>query len=406
MGDEKDAKRGGTSKTPLSPTPLKVEITDAKGKDKKKYAIARMPPPREDPEPWSAKVNSKDEIPATIKFNRDGKEADVAWAGGAAPKIVFKGGVLNVKIHLVDGPDADPVASERTGVVTIASIQQGDAVIVQENRSKGRDQVAVVKNFTWNDLTRRKTKLTVAADFSTLPDKLKNNVIETIKFVLNPGATSEQAKQREALKKAFEKSHPSDKLATLAIPSALGVGVYPDDSSHFHFAVAARSSALSAEVEAFDKKEESAKTKFKIDDAKGVEDPADRKKFLDHYKAMLKTLVAMLTKAAAGTGPFTIYHTYEFVNVPYVDPAGVSRLKFGDPIRNIKTPLDTNKPQLFAPPDIGNASSWMSMPDTANVAQIGFFVNKKGEIVLYSSVGLISGTSGESLPVSDALGET
>ena len=390
------------------PYSLKLEIVDVKGKKPKKFIIATLPPPRETPNVWSAKINKPDEIPAKIKYIRRGStEADIPWKGGKAEKIYFKGGKLNFNIQLVDGAHNTPKASVKGGILTISAVQQGDTIVVEEQKCNSRDQLSVVKNFTWNDLERQGKKLTFASHFAKLPHKLRTNIINTILFIIDPRLTSEQAKQREAMEKAMVKIYPGKGLATLNIPSAMGVGIFPDDASHFHFALSApKPKEIDKIVKALEKKVESEKSRLGLDsDNQDYEKPEDRKKFVDHYKSVLSNLVEVLTKTCSGSVPFTIYHTYEIVGWSYVDPAGKKGLIVGDPIRNIKTSFVDNKPKLFDPPDIENASSWFEMPNTYNVRQLGFYINKYGSIVIYEDFGLLTSAS-EVLQVADALGET
>jgi hypothetical protein len=69
-------------------------------------------------------------------------------------------------------------------------------------------------------------------------------------------------------------------------------------------------------------------------------------------------------------GAGVIYHTFETNR-----PAG---MKAGDPQRNWKTPLSSQTPEPFSPPDPDNASSYMDVYD--HVIQFSFLIDGAGVI--------------------------
>ena len=111
--------------------------------------------------------------------------------------LYFENGELNVDIVLLDGSNVTPKMSIKTGIVEINSIQQGDRIVVEEMLSGTRDEVAVVKNFTWNDLQRLgPTNLTFAPEYMSLNVNLRDAVTETIIFSLSQQVPRDQRTQR------------------------------------------------------------------------------------------------------------------------------------------------------------------------------------------------------------------
>jgi hypothetical protein len=379
-------------------TVINVDITDAEGSGAAKYEIATLPD-RQYINKWSAKIEGIDDAGAVIKYERAGTEAVVAWAGTHGD-VNFTDGDLNVEIALLDGSGATPVMTLDGNLLKISAIQQGDKIIVEEPSSGCRDQLAVVKNFSWNDLQRLgPANLAMSDDFAGIPAQLKANILDAIKFCLDPQDTSAQATQREALETALAGTG----LCTLNVPSARGVGPFPDDMGHFHLAAsAAVPGGVTTAVNDLETESDTQTTTLGIDFATSYQDKADRTKFAGHDTAVLNKLKDALTQGSGTTDPFLIYHTYEIVNHdPYIDVGAL--MKPGDPIRNIKTAFGADA-QLFAPPDPNNASSWLTMPNTFNIVPVNFVVNKNGKVVVLYSAGFF-GAHDKSLLIRDALNE-
>jgi len=83
----------------------------------------------------------------------------------------------------------------------------------------------------------------------------------------------------------------------------------------------------------------------------------------------------LLTEAVKQKDAAVLYHTFEFVSPS--DVKGGS-FKPGDPRRNYLTPLDTNKPAPYSPPDPEDASSYSK--DYSQIFQFAFLIDNKGEI--------------------------
>jgi len=413
---------------PITGTPhsvLKVILTDTYGKveEDKKFVEAQLPREKAEPKKslFSAILKGTDkekiDVPAKIIYKRNGAEAEVIWSG-PKPEIIFnKAGILNHKIRLVDGPEALPTAIAGSidiqPAIIISGVQQGDTIIIEEQSEHRRDKAAIVKNFTWNDLQRLQAEgksLTFAPEFNLLSPTLKTNIINTILFSLDTALPNQQLNNQSWQREVWEQNLTGTGLATLNIPSAMGVGIFPDDMSHGHLAL---SSEVPDEIKNAVKELSNLKgtkaQELKIDALIKVpyDSPNYRDKYQKLYEALTNALKQMLTVYCGGDKPFVVYHTYELPfygvkdedNAKYIDPEGKRILKPGDPIRNIKTGFAATQPQLFVPPKINDASSWEQMPNTKYVTGISFFVNKEKQIIILPSyIGLV-----ESLQVIDAL---
>jgi hypothetical protein len=382
----------------ISPSVCRVVISGAEGVGAAKYDVATLRD-REETNRWTAVVEGIDDAGVIIKYERAGSESAVPWEGTSGD-VRFTNGVLNVDVALHDGTNTVPMMTLDGTLLRISGVQQGDRIIVEEPVSSCRDILAVVKNFSWNDLQRLgPANLTFSAAFADMSAPLRSNVLESIRFCLDTRDTSEQAAQREALE--TELADPT--LCTLDIASAHGVGPFPDDMRHFHLASSATvSGAVISAVSALDAASDADKAALGITSETRHENEEDRAKFAAHDEAVRNDLTNALAQGCGAIGPFVVYHTYEWVNHdPYI--ATGASMRFGDPIRNIKTTFG-GSPALFAPPDPDNASSWFSMTNTFNIIEVSFVVNQYGQVIIYKDVG--SGMEhGKSLLISDALGE-
>ncbi len=378
---------------------IKVEITGAQGYAAKKYQIATLPN-REGTNEWSAMIKGIGGADAIIKYERAGTESTAAWAE-TPENVYFSGGDLNFQIALFDGPSSSPEMTVKDNLLMITGVQQGDKIIVEEVLSGCKDQIAVVKNFSWNDLQRiGHANLNFSSDFVDLPAELRDNVINTILFCLDPRDTSDQEIQRAALE--IEMSGTG--LCSLNVPSARGVGFFPYDMGHLHLAASVViPDNVTTAVDDLDVESDAQRDRLGIGSTTYEYDEENRAKFAAHDAAVLDLLKTALTQGSATTDPFVVYHTYEGVNHdPYIEEGAF--MLYGDPIRNIKTAYGAT-PQLFAPPESDDAGSWVTMPNTYEIIQVEFVVNKSGDIVFFRNAGPFWSEHGRSLLISDALEE-
>jgi hypothetical protein len=226
-----------------------VEITAVFGEGERKWVVAGFPPPRDMVVNWSAKLVGAKESAAAMKYQRGtGGLTEVPWKKSTVTrKIKFANSILDCQIQAVDGASKHPeMELNKDGVLIISGVQQGDKIFVEATAFKKMDRVAIVKNFTWNDLERLGGKISMHPDFDGLPAALKDDILDTIKFVLDPKKDSSQEKQRKKLAADLLKPYedgtltikkPDPAPASQDIPSALGVGQFPQDFDHGHFAI-------------------------------------------------------------------------------------------------------------------------------------------------------------------------
>ncbi len=202
-------------------------------------------------------------------------------------------------------------------------------------------------NFTPSDfakLVEAKKKLKMASDSTWVAQKLQDNIIATLNHLLDPNLT----------------------------PSAT-TGVSVEDLYHGHLALP-KSATFAPALREAKKEFEAEEEKVEKDVLGGTTLDVPAAKVPAYTKAMkerlLPKLAVVFNEAAKVTGAVVIYHTFE-----HNMPAG---MKVGDPRRNWKTPLDTNVPEPYSPPDINNASSWMR--EFSNVIQFSFLVDREGGI--------------------------
>ncbi|MBY0522742.1 MAG: hypothetical protein K2R98_05065 [Gemmataceae bacterium] len=394
----------------------RVELTGTKGEGAKKWIIATIPPPRQEPNKWSAKLIGAQESGAKILYKR-GKADAAPVPGDGAKDIVFTKGKLSHDIQLLDGKEKVPTLTVAKGIATISGVQQGDSILIEAGKA-GRDVVAVVKNFTWNDLQRAGGKITVHPDYQELPQPLRDNILETIKFALNLDENSAQSKQRQVFEKELAKKFPDAKLATLKIPSALGIGPLPWDYNHGHVASVALPPDWAKQTDVLARFSKMKQDEFGIatdlldKNQTGYLDAKDRIKYAKLHKALKSSYNAHLINAARTEAPLVVHHTLEFFDYGF-------KLLPGEPIRNIRTDF-SRPPQLFLPPDITDASSWKKAIGQ-ELTEVAFDVDKNGRVFLYpGSFQTLAGRTifsetfvgepltpalGASLQVNDALGD-
>lgn len=94
--------------------------------------------------------------------------------------------------------------------------------------------------------------------------------------------------------------------------------------------------------------------------------------FTEAVKRTSKTATDLLNEALKEKGLAIVYHTFEEAKHRPSD------IKSGDPRRNYVTPLDTNKPQSFSPPDPDRASSYSKQ--YVHVFEFGFLIDRNGAV--------------------------
>jgi len=398
-----------------------VKITDMPGssdktiggEDDKKWTFAKLPPPYVDPFKWSAE-SSETNAAAEIRYKRgSGAEADVGW-DGAPTEIKFGddkilcynvGGEWKKGVILVDGDAAAPKMKVVDGLLQIHSVMQGDIIFVVDTTTDCRDRVHVVKDFSLNDMNRRGPQnLALHGDFAALPANLKSAIVNTIKFCLEDGEGTDQEAERLRNKELYEDHDPP--LCVLDIPSARGVGVVsvlpsifsvaPEDMAHLHMASSAAlpasiTNARTALANAIQAQKES----LGIDVFTGYEKASDREKYRKCNEAVMAEFHTLITNATNdATNPFHVYHTYELCFGKYYRGQEGDTMSNHDPLRNIRTAVGGNTTLFYFD------GSWIDMPDTFNIQESGFFVDRNGKVRLvpFASIPTMA------LMIEDALG--
>jgi hypothetical protein len=204
-------------------------------------------------------------------------------------------------------------------------------------------------DFTWADLGRLKGKLVIASDSSWVPAIIGNNIMSTIKYVLNP------------------------RNARGGLPLSKGINI--QDLYHGHIAI-----PISQKIpEDLRTKRKNFLDKYNAELEKafpnliGSDNPsasqrqairqADANTLVD-FKALLALIVETFPKASI------IYHTYENVR-----PAGLAD---DDPRRHIQMPFSGTTPSTGA-----YFSTYATRGgDNSDVLSIFFLVSPKGEVFL------------------------
>ncbi|HEU4511087.1 MAG TPA: DUF4157 domain-containing protein [Pyrinomonadaceae bacterium] len=94
--------------------------------------------------------------------------------------------------------------------------------------------------------------------------------------------------------------------------------------------------------------------------------------FTQAVKRTSATATDLLNEALKEKGVAIVYHTFE------ERKHRPSDIKSGDPRRNYVTPLDTNKPESFSPPNPDSANSYSKQ--YAHVFEFGFLIDRNGEV--------------------------
>jgi len=338
-----------------------------------------------------------------IKYQRGASaEADIGWVGPTGA-LLFADGWLNASIRLNDGSNAIPQMSLSSNILTISSVQQGDRIIIEHPETGCRDEIAVVKNFSWNDLQRLGVgNLEMHPDFAALTNVVGNAIIDSIIFCLDPRDSREQKTQftNDCFHDAglsysnycgFHTTYPN--LLQLDIPSARSIGLYPDDYEHWH---------MGLEVDALPPDIYTLKTNLS-------EVGMLSESYYELQSNAVPMLVDLLNRTVEHTNiSFMLSHTYESGEgafAVYVDPAGSDTLDSRDPVRSIRCDLNgSSSPQLvFGGATVYDTYPWLHQSDSApqEVWQVSFFVDKNGKVVLVGRESTLSAVNGM---ISDATG--
>ena len=379
----------------LAATGVVVEFGGTYGEGRKKFIVASFPPPRETLKTFTATIQGIALGAASLRYKRGEKEAEVAWSGGEA-EITFVNGTLNCDIQAVDGPEKDAPTKkleQRQGakpLLTVSGVQQGDVLILEQPNSRQRDRVAVVKNFTWNDLGRMGIKrdkdfgkLQFAPPFDGLDVNFKVNIQSTIVYCLNQNEGRKQQKDRQT----YMLDHPEHaELAGYDIPSARGVGFFPEDMFHFHDMIGVGDD-LKRRIDTFRAKVPGV-TQFDYASS------GRRKAVIDAVKPLTTEFVEIMKEIAKQpkkTADVLKYHTYEsadlckdpnYLGVKLQGDQEFPGLNEDDPIRNIRTDflptsgdkIPPNTPRLEGPPENEQCPYHL---------QPIFIINREGKIEIF-----------------------
>jgi hypothetical protein len=201
----------------------------------------------------------------------------------------------------------------------------------------------VEANFTWADLGRLGGKLVIAPDSSWVPSIIVNNLIATIKYVLNP------QNDREGIPLCNGVNFQDLFHGHIAIPISQKI---PEDLKNKRKDFQAK----------YDPALEKAFPGLLLSDAKpsAAERQAIRQvdaRTLEDFKSLIALSVKTFPKASI------IYHTYE-----YVKPPGMTD---DDPRRHIQMPFSGTTPTI---------GIYITGGDYSEVIEITFLVSPKGEV--------------------------
>ena len=197
----------------------------------------------------------------------------------------------------------------------------------------------------YDALKKKKKDLRFGADSAWVPQKLKDNILATLKFVLTATRPARTA----------------------------GISVLDFYHGHLTVPIKAVTTNLDKSISKFNAASEKLEQK-----GKGGGDVTTKNlgKFSKAMKAIEKLATPLVNEALKIKGATVIYHTYEY-NTP-------SGMKAGDSTRNIKTDID-GSPAGYSPPDMDNASSYAD--DFRDVLQFAFLVDENG--VIHVTVGTV-----------------
>lgn len=235
------------------------------------------------------------------------------------------------------------VVQQRHGLAPAGAIQ----------RDEKKPAAAEDWDFTPTDyaaLKKAGKDLTIAADSSWMPKKLQENLLKTLAYVLDP--------RRK--------------------PSATE-GVNVKDFYHGHVVIPKDPGISAAAMEK--RSEFEARMEKETTKALGGEFKPVTEKNIGAYTKAIETSLPLfgtaLEEGIKAKGAAVIYHTFEFKSPSDLVAKG-KRIEAGDPRRNYKTPLDTNAPAPYTPPDRTNASSYAR--DYYSYLQFAFLIDNTGAV--------------------------
>lgn len=285
-------------------------------------------------------------------------------------------------------------------VVTPIAQRCDSGVMIQRQKEKGREKDKKKAEEDWNftpadyaALIKKKGKLKIAEDSSWFPKELQVNLLNTLNALLDP---SRKPSATEGVNvKDFFHGHVGVTIAGVTSASNITKSLTPLDLMRLGIEKGETGlpEGIRKKRKAFRDKaaEVSAKVSVETKDKVTEKNLIDRNKDQDKVLTLAKELLSETLKSK---GVVAIYHTFE-TNDPS-DLAGKPKVKtaagryrslwMGDPRRNYITPLDTNKPGQYFPPEEDNASSWRegggrhTHGDFYSVMQFNFLVDNKGEV--------------------------
>lgn len=395
------------------------------------YVIARLPDHQslETIEPVLRGAPSSGQL--LLRLRRWGQEHDVL-GGVDAPHLSLSDGRLAFPLAFIDGPGEVPTLELQvvhaggsapdddifgdtgsTEVLFCRGVQHGDAFLLTDGVTGVSAEVAIVKNFSRNDMERLHSTghaLELAPPVGPL-SVLGSQLTDTIEFLLADGPGTAQDRQRLAVQGAAPQSTDVVRAdpASLDIPSARGVGLLPDDVSHVHFG--APDGAIAADVAEF---------VASHDQAIGAEvegvtvptrspahaDVAFRQAVEATQQAVAGELAQVFARIADVPDVTTLWHSYEAgaaKSPRYLSLGNTLQLWSGDPIRNIRS-VQGGEPELLAVRDPSEAWGLDDLQCQALI-DVDLFVDRRARVVLYRSPsGVLERRSyGEALQVADAL---
>jgi hypothetical protein len=71
-------------------------------------------------------------------YRRHNEERELCWRD-VCPELYFgSGGWLEPELYVVDGPESEPTANREGSRIRISGVQQGDAIIAEEQSTPGK----------------------------------------------------------------------------------------------------------------------------------------------------------------------------------------------------------------------------------------------------------------------------
>ena len=395
------------------------------GEAGQRYAIARLPSPTEAVSPFTAAVVNPGAAASALSLScrRWGSDAELTGAG----PLTLEDGQFALPIELVDGPQDWPVLSVETGllaseingttdVLRISGIQHGDVIVLTDGATSASEQIAVVKNFSLNDLNRLRAHgydVSIAPSFGDLGG-LAATIADAVEFLLADGPDTEQDRQRTSLIGTTREpippsSEPKAAPATLDVPSARGIGTFPDDTSQLHVCLPQVHPAdpdLTARVATLTAGADSTVDAIAVPELRPYHaDPGFRDAIVAYASGIESDLAQIMTDVGAVTGSATVWNTYAAGAAarPLYQLAGSAESLWpGDPVRNVGAVRDATCVLVLVEPV--DRSGGIEELDLRQVITTNLFVNRQAQAEFYVPAGqdLIPSVR-ETLQIADAL---